>query len=273
MRRQHIFRDPTANRATSPIEIKKILGRLTPTEVSVLRMTAEGHSAATVAHALGLSERAVEAQLARARLRLRSSGVRNDVDKLRAADVGQARQAAPLLIGHCAQCHARFELSSPGPMRGGRPRRFCSNACRQTAYRKRRAAIEATPQEILPKPQRVRTRLSVCQAHTGGDYGDRCLLFPGHKGPHRTLVDIGSTPRWASWQAAPSASDEDRPRWEAPTTCELHPVCTAAPDLPSWCLLPEDHTGTHAFSEPPAFKQQVLSGDIANALRVRISLR
>ncbi|WP_442816677.1 RNA polymerase sigma factor [Streptomyces sp. NBC_01304] len=265
-----------------------MLRRLTPREASAFRMVFQGHPVATVASEMGISEQGVQGLLHRARNKLRHSDVLDVVDEFRAADAGRARQEVPPLTRHCAQCQAQFELHqpSPGQMHGGRPRLFCSNACRQTAYRNRKAAAEATPQPdstsppVPSRPQRVRTRLSVCHSSTGGDLGDDCLLFPGHEGLHRTLVDLDTTPRWASWQAAPPAHDSNL--WEAPTACKFQPVCTAAPQLTLWCLLPEGHTGVHAFSEPPQWmsgptrwryapKRSMLSRSVISALRVRIS--
>ncbi|WP_280357508.1 hypothetical protein [Nocardia otitidiscaviarum] len=48
----------------------------------------------------------------------------------------------PYSFGECAECPCRLPTYFPNPSldAGGRPRRYCSNACRQRAYRKRRKA-------------------------------------------------------------------------------------------------------------------------------------
>lgn len=139
-----------------------------------------------------------------------------------------------VLIRHCAHCAKPVRAVA-----GGRPRRFCSSACKQAAYRARHTA-ERPLEEPVPAPGRWRAKPRPCRAYPdvaseGMEPYLVCPLPRGHEGCHCSLVGpavIGPvTSWWARW--------EDKSwGWDAgpssPPT--LYYTCQN-------CILPHGHAG------------------------------
>lgn len=108
-------------------------------------------------------------------------------------------------VRRCAHCSEPVKTPD-----GGRPRRFCSAACKQSAYRARRAAIEThlpksptaaqgvwrkTPRSCRARPI-LRSRSLRPVLH--------CPLLVGHQGSHRALVGNVFQQRvtlwWVGWE-------------------------------------------------------------------------
>ncbi|WP_129803688.1 hypothetical protein [Streptomyces sp. F001] len=192
---------------------------------------------------------------------------------------GWVRDLCEAAVLRCPQCEEPFllqQLTSPrGGGRGGRPRRFCSNACRQAAYRRRRAAAEPETAPVLPprllgsaKPPR--SRLAICTEYRdyvpelGGMLLLRCLLFRGHGGQHCALAGVAEeehgflVPAWIRWERGSSG-----------TVAEL--AC-------AMCALPRGHAGVcihdlRLWAMPYAAASTALSMDreMLQAVRVRLS--
>jgi hypothetical protein len=153
MRRQRPYRDSTLARASL-----SDLGRVLKTirdrrEVGMMVFIfVWGISLQDASRRLGLSERDGERVLTRALAHLRhpsrSQSIRDeaDGDPLRSMELRRwAQAAAQDMVVTCAHCGHAFVPEHIFLMSGGRPPRFCSNACRQRAYRARkRAALDDT---------------------------------------------------------------------------------------------------------------------------------
>lgn len=137
-----------------------------------------------------------------------------------------------VLIHHCVHCGKDLASS-----RSGRPRRFCSPACRQAAYRAR--GVVTAPQQT-PKHSFWRTRPRPCRATPGLPSRMHpylvCPLVRGHQGLHRALVGPARGAvrlYWAGWR---DDSWSGAGGWEEPGPVDLFSAC-------SRCLLPLGHTG------------------------------
>lgn len=138
-----------------------------------------------------------------------------------------------VLIHHCGHCGQGL-----APSGSGRPRRFCSPACKQAAYRAR-SSVVTTPQQT-PVRSFWRTRPRPCRAApvlpTWLEPYLVCPLIREHRGLHRALVGPAKEgevrPYWAAWRD----NSWVRGQWEEPGPVELFSAC-------SRCLLPFGHTG------------------------------
>lgn len=256
MKRQRIFRDPTAARAdVSPIS--DVLDTLDEAEATLcLLVVVLDQPLSRVTRLLQMSEKEAEAKLARVTSRLRHPSRSQKMnDELSDGPIpvsaelrSWAREISAALFHQCAQCEGPF-VPSNSP-RGGRPRRFCSDACRQAAYRKRRAAPAETPQQPSPvprlpgRPKWKKPRSPSCSAHHNREREGLqiwllgCSRYRGHLGQHLSLCQLKQGDMaWVSWES--QADNLTR-----------HALCAATSSAGS-CVLPEGHLGTHLFGKAP----------------------
>lgn len=287
MRRQRVFRDPTVTRADTSL-IGEILGSVEETDATLFVMvTVLGQSLQQVARLLKLSEEQAKARLSVVTSRLRhpsrSQRIRDELSDgqtLVSAQLrGWTRDISGALFPRCAQCDTPFLPPNAALSRGGRPRRYCSSACRQAAYRRRLAAAEMAPEQPAPlpeqrvpsrpKPRNPRPALCLEYANNGGAHVG-CLLHRGHRAEHLALcLAAGNRIMWGRWDS----KDHGPFTW--------HPVCAVAegprPDAPA-CALPDGHRSTHVFTSTiwldpwRRVGQSInLPRNLAIALRIRLS--
>ncbi|MFH8753672.1 hypothetical protein ACH4GK_38000 [Streptomyces rimosus] len=265
MKRRYDYRDPTASRADIST-INNVLATLDSLEVTVFTLAVVlEQPLATIARLLRRSEGEVADILSVATSRLRHpchSTVMSDEfgqDGKIAVSAGLrswARELSEELVRRCLQCGEAFLLHDLIATRGGRPRRFCSNACRQAAYRMRRKAPGGAPgpQDAAAKPgfrhmPAVRGWPPCAVPRALGESGlprgtERCLRFGGHHGPHLALhAAVHDGLRWFCW------TDPGKPA-RTLVICGLHDGAWY-PSQP-WntepvrcCVLPLGHSGAH----------------------------
>ncbi|MEU6965026.1 hypothetical protein [Streptomyces chrestomyceticus] len=147
MKRRRIYRDPTTERA-SLSAIGTVLDTIADRgEISIVMFVVVGGlSLADAAQRLQLTEREAQHLLNRALGRLRhpsrSQIIADEMDGDSVTRSGELRQWAAsvtssLLIS-CPSCKYQFLPENILLVTGGRPQRYCSNACRQAAYRRRK---------------------------------------------------------------------------------------------------------------------------------------
>ncbi|WP_327286620.1 hypothetical protein [Streptomyces sp. NBC_01205] len=225
MRRQRTFRDPTPDR-TGSNSVGWILDGLDDFEATVFLTTAvlEWPPAQT-ARLLRCAEEDVRKthQLVLPQFQFLDylEKVHSEFDGRRifSAELRScAREICEALIRRCPRCEEPFMQRYSA--RGGRPREFCRNACRQAAYRKRWTAPAAeSDTAALPPPggfQPHHPRPVVCPAYRGRmpELGPglmlRCLLFRGHEGRHCALTGLADdeydylVPTWVRWEGGTS---------------------------------------------------------------------
>ncbi|WP_436771396.1 hypothetical protein [Yinghuangia sp. YIM S09857] len=100
----------------------------------------------------------------------------------------------------CVQCGAEFDaansgLDSPARIWRGRPRQYCSDACRMRAYRSRRTRQDA-PERVDPDREVARTaRLLAAELNTAAGAvraavpGDRASRATREEGLRRAAAD------------------------------------------------------------------------------------
>lgn len=284
MRRRRAFRDPTGARADTSL-IGEVLAAVNETEAALFVMVVVlGQPLQQAARLLDLPEEKAEARLSVVTSRLRhpslSQRVGDEFLDGQAAVSAQlrswTREISEALYPRCARCDAAFMPSGPSSSRGGRPRRFCSSACRQAAYRKRLAAAETTPekpalhaQRMPNRPQSRNPRPALCADYHYDGFSIGCLLHRGHRAEHLALCSAaGNRVVWACW-----AEKNGSLAW--------HPVCAAAEDSRQWaprCALPEGHRGTHVLGSVPWVEPWDRVGEPVHldrslqiALRIRLS--
>ncbi|WP_157851530.1 hypothetical protein [Streptomyces monomycini] len=265
MKRRYDYRDPTANRADTS-SINHVLATLNDLEVTVFILSVVlEQPLATIARLLRRPDGEVAGILRVATSRLRhpshSTAVSDEFgqDGKIAVSAGLrswARELSEELVRRCPRCGEPFLPHDLVTARGGRPRLFCSNACRQAAYRMRRKAPGGgpKPQDTAATPGfrylPALSGLPTCAAPRAlGESGFprvpmRCLLFATHEGPHLALrapVHHGS--RWLCW------TDPDKPAWMH-AICGLHDAAwyPARPwntESVRCCVLPLRHSGAH----------------------------
>lgn len=109
-----------------------------------------GLSTQEAARRIGLSDREAERILSRAMSRLRhpsrSHGLEGDLGSdgfvMRSEELRRWAQAAAHTMTVQCPCGRRFLPENVFFVAGGRPRRYCSNACRQAAYRARKRDLD-----------------------------------------------------------------------------------------------------------------------------------
>lgn len=147
MRRRRPYRDTTAERASisklgfllNEIQDRRQVGM-------VIFIVIWGLSFPDAARRLGISEREARRLLHNALSRLRHpSHLANLREELGGDDFVSrsvelrrwVQAAAQTMLVTCPRCERRFMPENIFYLTGGRPRRYCSNACRQAAYRAR----------------------------------------------------------------------------------------------------------------------------------------
>ncbi|MEU7430749.1 hypothetical protein AB0B07_07765 [Streptomyces sioyaensis] len=146
MKNRRDYRDVTMERATSS-RLDYALSMLhDQNEVDlVILMLVFNLSARETALRLQITECSVMGRLHRAMAKLRHTGQTISLkDELedgrvpRAAEFrGRVDELAESILVTCPQCNRPFFPENKSMATGGRPRRYCSNSCRQAAYRKR----------------------------------------------------------------------------------------------------------------------------------------
>ncbi|MEU7206107.1 hypothetical protein [Streptomyces sp. NPDC045470] len=147
MKRRRTYRDTTPERA-SLSNFGTVLNTITDRrEIAVAVLIVEvGLSLPEAARRLRLTEpdaqRLFSAAFARLRHPSRSQLIAGELDGdfvTRSAELRRwVESAAETLLVVCPSCLRRFLPESILLVTGGRPQRYCSNACRQRAYRRRR---------------------------------------------------------------------------------------------------------------------------------------
>ncbi|MEV7381870.1 hypothetical protein [Streptomyces lydicus] len=153
MKHRHAYRDVTMERATRS-QLDYVLDQLhDQREVDlVILMLVFTLSPRETALRLQITEHSVGTRLQRAMVKLQYSG---GVAALREELEGHVPRAAQFrrrveelaesLLVTCPRCARPFFPENKAAATGGRPRRYCSNACRQAAYRSRRRAASPGP--------------------------------------------------------------------------------------------------------------------------------
>jgi hypothetical protein len=149
MSRQHVHRDPTVERAHLS-QIGEVLNTITNRrEVGiVVLIVIWGLSIHDAARRMHLTDREAQFLLNKALSRLRhpsrAQGIYEEMFGeyvTRSAELRRwAQAAAESLMVICPVCQRRFIPEHIFVVTGGRPPTYCSNACRQKAYRARRSA-------------------------------------------------------------------------------------------------------------------------------------
>ncbi|MFF0018738.1 hypothetical protein [Streptomyces sp. NPDC005374] len=298
MRQQRAFQDPAKGR-TDVITIACLLGALDDLEATALITTAvlEWPRAQT-ARLLRCSEEEVQIAYESALMKVRplenlvmapnecSEGPLPISPELRT----WARQNCEQAVRPCHHCEAPFLTRHLLAAHGGRPRRFCSNACRQAAYRTRRAAGPQMPLTIAPSTpdrQRVNNQFAVtCSSQydrpreLGAGLFLRCLVFQGHEGPHRTLTGAPPGTRtelaWAVWEDPSSPVDWKRTCGRRTVDCSTVGGCDWSCIRRHghiWCALPHGHSNMCLSIEHSSYPTgaRPLDRNLEKALRQRLS--
>lgn len=157
MSKRRNFRDPTVERAQLSNIGDVLKGISNPQERNLfLLLTVSGLSLAESARRIGVPLEEARYLLARAVGRIRhpayegriADEASDDSFVLRSAELRKWVQEAQMSLSVlCPRCSRRFLPDSLFDVLGGRPRVYCSNACRQAAYRarRRRSSQTATP--------------------------------------------------------------------------------------------------------------------------------
>lgn len=156
MKRRKVYgpdRDPVSRHVGEPLLDRALRGLLKPGELQLLSALVHGLHADQIARMHGLTSCLVEGAVAEILHRIRESphglelleDLRSRGGPRFSALLWEGRSQVPV-VHRCARetCGKRFEQATVG-----RARRFCSNACRQAAYRARRAQ---------PRPVSLETR-------------------------------------------------------------------------------------------------------------------
>ncbi len=155
-RRGYTHRDPTASRLPLSALTEVLVSLTNPSErYAFLAHAVYRAPVSVIADHLGQTVSETEYQLSRCRARLRHPGrAQALVDEM---DFGDGLMLTSpdlrrfldeirgLERGACEYCLEKDVAWPRHPERGGRPRKFCSNRCRQAAYRMRRSADTAAP--------------------------------------------------------------------------------------------------------------------------------
>jgi hypothetical protein len=258
MRQQHRFRDSTAARADVS-HIMEVLGRINQVEATLFALVVVLEEPTRLAARLvGLPVRRAELLLTRVTSRLRdpywSMGVQEELwdGSVVSAELRRwASEVSAALVPRCVQCGVVLATRDTA-LRGGRPRRTCSNACRQAAYRRSKAAggdgakkAVSSMRHVPPVPSPRRPgRCNAPRVYVNGGIQlsdpKGCLLRPGHPGQHCALYAAKrGVAMWAMWGKGPQTT------WR-----ELCSVVRGAHRRDHCCVLPTGHGGTHFFSPP-----------------------
>lgn len=263
MTRRRDFRDPTADRADIS-GVSALMDTLSDVEAEVLfYIQVAGLSVPEVARRERLSEVEVFEHhswaLSRVRHPSRWGPMRDEnlTDASVSSELrGWLRQVFEEASTSCSRCQRAIYPEQLLRRSGGRPRRYCSNACKQAAYRKRRRLKPAPSEEMaqqqnrplnlrngLVRPMRP-PRVEGCGDLSGADK-IRCLRPEGHGEFHVGLA-VHNMPEggWACWGQGALHLVHVAP-------CTVTPgggVGTPQSRSGTMCLLPRGHRASHLYS-------------------------
>lgn len=169
MTRRHIHHNPVEQRTVYVMDAIKfgevfadLLASIPEEDVQLIRLIADGASLRRAAEILGIprwrARRRISAALSRMRHPSRRGAIRPYLDEdihqmLKYLERAAEHEAVdpnpltwcdhhgwtePLGLPRCGACPCELAPSASGLPEFGRPRRYCSDACRQRAYRRRR---------------------------------------------------------------------------------------------------------------------------------------
>ncbi|MER8032038.1 sigma factor-like helix-turn-helix DNA-binding protein [Streptomyces bauhiniae] len=145
-RRRRSFRDPTARYVGNDV-LSQALLELDDAQRDLLLLRLQGAPTAQVARRLDTPRGNVEAVVAAALETLRTSGYASSLlEEMRwehgplRSEVVRAHSSEVVVLQRCTWTECEAIVTQPPT---GRPRLYCSNACRQKAYRIRRSGREA----------------------------------------------------------------------------------------------------------------------------------
>ncbi|MGW5527943.1 sigma factor-like helix-turn-helix DNA-binding protein [Streptomyces xanthochromogenes] len=156
-RRRRSFRDPTARYVGSDV-LSQALAELDDAQRDLLLLRLQGAPTAQVARRLDTPPSNVEAVVADALETLRTSGYAGSLlEEMRwehgplRSEVVRAHSSEVVVLQRCIgpECEAIVTQAATG-----RTRLYCSSACRQKAYRRRRSGKEAPSLPARPKLRR-----------------------------------------------------------------------------------------------------------------------
>ncbi|OCC09128.1 sigma factor-like helix-turn-helix DNA-binding protein [Streptomyces sp. PTY087I2] len=160
-RRRRSFRDPTARYVGSDV-LSQALAELDDAQRDLLLLRLQGAPTTQVARRLDTPPSNVEAVVADALETLRTSGYAGSLlEEMRwehgplRSEVVRAHSSEVVVLQRCIGPECEAIVTQPAT---GRTRLYCSSACRQKAYRRRRSGKEAPP---LPAPPKIRRRFTI----------------------------------------------------------------------------------------------------------------
>ncbi|PBC84299.1 MULTISPECIES: sigma factor-like helix-turn-helix DNA-binding protein [unclassified Streptomyces] len=160
-RRRRSFRDPTARYVGSDV-LSQALAELDDAQRDLLLLRLQGAPTAQVARRLDTPPSNVEAVVADALETLRTSGYAGSLlEEMRwehgplRSEVVRDHSSEVVVLQRCIWPECEAIVAQPAT---GRTRLYCSSACRQKAYRRRRSGKEAPS---LPAPPKVRRRFTI----------------------------------------------------------------------------------------------------------------